>query len=453
MANPDTVWTRREALRALAAAGAGLALSLGGCAPGRRGSVSLSLWHIWDREKFSPMNEMLLAYASRRSEVKVDDLAVSSNYLRWKLESAAAVDALPDVFLVNSSWLGYLGGAQTLADLGSFATKDGLEPSRLVRHSDYGRCIRDGKLLCLPACSAGGTAMLFTNLKLFSDLGFPSSTRRYANWREFTEASRELVSRANPSGRLEWIALDPFLCPGIVLHSALSAGLGLPPVGADGRTAQLDSPESLRVGEALDRYVEEVYGPFGGYRALLRWRMRHTEQSRSSAFASLPYNRQFFAVASAGSLALYRRFMNPLQLAVQPVPGLDRLHGGVLTHSWSYCLNRRTSHASAAWDLLRYLTLEDEGAGRFCRNFFRPSALVSSKDDDYRRELGALWDGVLEAASLDISHPAALQDEFLRNPVFCIPMRRLKGESMEFILSDINGQLRDFLNGSGASAS
>lgn len=450
MPNPQPVWTRREALRALAAVGAGMALSLGGCARGRRGGVPLSLWHIWEREKYAPMEAVLSRYAARNGAVTIEDLPISSNYLRWKLESAATVDALPDVFLVNSSWLEYLGGAQNLADLGALAARAGIEPSKLLRHSDYGRCIHGGRLLCLPACSASGTAMLFTNQKLLADLGLPVSGRRFANWREFTEGSRELVARANPNGRLEWIALDPFMDPGIVIHSALAAGLGTPPVGADGRTAQLDSPASLRVGEALDRYVDEVYGSYGGYRALLRWRMRYWRQSRSSTFASVPYDRQFYAIASAGSLALYQKLMTPLQVGVQPVPGLERLHGGVLTHSWSYCLSRRSPWQAEAWALLRYLTLEEDGAGLFCRSFVRPSALLSTKDEDFRREVGAVWDDVLEAASLDISHPASIQDEFLRNPVYCIPMRRLKGESMEFILTDINGQLRDFIGGSPA---
>lgn len=300
-------------------------------------------------------------------------------------------------------------------------------------------------MFCLPAASANGTSMLFTNGECLARIGVKQAAR-YQNWEEFTEASKELVRRLNPDGDLQTIALDPYMGPGMVIHSSLANGIGAPSISPDGRKSQMNTEGALRVAHVLDDYVTRVYGSFGGYRALLQWRFRFAGLHRQPAFSSLPYDRQIFALAAAGSLARYRRFLPMRSLSVQPVPGLDRLHGGMASHNWSYAMSKDALKRPLAWQLLRYLTIEEEGVGRFCRLYGRPSPLGEASDAAYYQEWGKVWEGVKEAVSLDIPYPASSEDEFLRYHMYLVPMRRLRGERVEDIYSDLDAQYQLYLD-------
>lgn len=403
------------------------------------------MWHIWPTDEGQPIREVMQVFADRHPAILLQPQSVSTNNLKAKLLGAAQTNSLPEVFALNSAWVKDLHSGENLVDLLPLLKKEGLDPQKILREWDYERCVQGSSLFCLPANSASGTSMLFINGELLRRIGV-NTAPRLLNWDQFTEASREYVRRSNADGNLQTIALDPYMGPGMVIHSSLANGLGSPTISRDGRKALLTSPESLRVAHALDDYVTRVYGYFGGYRALLQWRFRFAGLHRQPAFSSLPYERQLFAIAAAGSLARYRRFLPMRSLTVQPVPGLDRLHGGMATHSWAYAMSKHAASLGAANKLIRYLTLEDDGVGRFCRLYGRPSPLLNSPDSNYYRDWGTVWEGVREAVALDTSYPASAEDEFLRYHLYLVPMRRLRGERIEDIFADINMQYQTYLD-------
>lgn len=432
--------------RFLATAGlAAAAWSLGGCRSDEAAGP-LTLWSIWPRDPGMPISGLWERLARALPSIPVEAGTVSTAELKEKLLGAAQERSLPDLFLLNSAWLRELGGAENLADLGGLARADGLDPAALLVEHDHQRCRLGERLLCLPATSARATSLLFTNKGLLARFGL-AAPGRFANWAEFTAASREWVARANPAGTLEYIALDPFMGPGMVIHTSLALGIGAPTVSADGRHSQLASPGSLRVARELDRFVETVYGPFGGYRALLQFRFRFTGQHRQPAFYALPFGRSFANISAAGTLGVYQQLgVPPAELALQPVPGLDRLHGGILSHGWSYAISRHCARTGDAWRVLRFLTLEPEGAGRFCIDYRRPAHLRAIGDADYYKIAGEAWNGVREAMALDIPYPASSEDEFLRFHLFTVPMRRLQGESIEAIFQDLHAKYQSYLD-------
>jgi len=397
----------------------------------------LTVWLIWPKDPGMPITSLMERLAAARPELEVETGAISSSNIREKLISAAEQRTLPDIFLISSAWLQDLGGENNLQDLGPLAAADGLAPADLLVPHDYQRCLSAGKLLCLPAVSSRGTSMRFINRALLDRFGLVDAPR-FSNWEEFTDVSCQWVAKANKPDNLEFISLDPFMGPGMVIHTSLALGIGSPMTSEDGRRSLLNSPGSLRVGRALDHYVEEVYGPFGGYRALLQFRFRFAGQHRKPAFYALPFTRSFANISAAGTIVAFQQLgVPPSRLAVQPVPGLDKLHGGILSHSWAYALNRHSPRQAAAWQVLRYLTLDPNGGGKFCLDYRRPSHLKSLGDDAYFPLVGEIWNGVKEAMALDIPYPAAADSEWLRYHVFTIPMRRLRGESIEDIFNDL----------------
>ncbi|MDX2121309.1 MAG: ABC transporter substrate-binding protein [Gemmatimonadota bacterium] len=429
--------SRREFLALMGLGSAGIALAgLTGC-NGQPEDEPLTIWLIWPQDPGMPITSLLQRLAEFHPKLRAEAGTVASNNLREKLIKAARQHTLPDLFLINSAWMQDLGGEDNLLDLAPLAAADGLDPANLLVPHDFARCHRHGRLLCLPAVSARGTSMLFVNRVLLDRIGL-TETPRFANWAEFTDASRRWVAQANGSDNLEYIALDPFMGPGMVIHTSLALGINAPIITEDGRRSLLDSPGSLRAAHALDHYVRDVYGAFGGYRALLQFRFRFAGQHRQPSFYALPFTRSFANISAAGSIVAFQQLGVPAsRLAVQPVPGLDRLHGGILSHSLAYALNRHSPRRAAAWQTLRFLTLDPEGGGRFCLDYRRPAHLRAINDGQYRQLIGEAWDGVKQAMELDIPYQASTDDEFLRYHIFTIPMRRLQGESIETIFRDL----------------
>ncbi len=421
------------------------AWATGGCRNEER-TGPLAVWSIWPRDPGMPISGLWERLGRALPTIPIEAGTVSTAELKEKLLGAVQERSLPDIFLLNSAWLRELGGGANLADLGELARADGLDPAALLVEHDHRRCLSGETLLCLPATSARATSLLFTNKRLLTRFGL-AVPGRFANWAEFTAAACEWVAKANPNGTLEYIALDPFMGPGMVIHTSLALGIGAPTVSADGRRSQLASEGALRVARELDRFVEVVYGRLGGYRALLQFRFRFTGQHRQPAFYALPFGRSFANISAAGTLGVYQQLgVSPAELMLQPVPGLDRLHGGILSHGWSYAISRHSARRAEAWRVLRYLTLEPEGAGRFCLDYRRPAHLRAIGDADYYKVAGDAWNGVREAMALDIPYPAASEDEFLRFHLFTVPMRRLQGESIEAIFQDLHAKYQSYLD-------
>jgi ABC-type glycerol-3-phosphate transport system substrate-binding protein len=437
--------TRRDFLTG---AGLGLAgvVAGAGCSGPSEQDRTVTLWHIWSLGPNAPIQETLDRFAVVSPEMTVTSDSVATNNIKAKLVAAAETSSLPDVFLINSAWVQELGADKHLVNLLPLAQRDGLDPGKLLRPRDYSRCCYGEAMFCLPATSANGALMLFTNHQV---LGKAASApqRTIGKWEEFTEVSAELVRKLNPGRELRIVAVDPFMGPGMVVHSALAAGIGAPTTSPDGRKSLLNSPGSLRAAHALDDYVTRVYKDYGGYRALLGWRFRFAGLHRVPVFSSLPYGRQIFALAAAGSLSSYRRLASPLQVTVQPVPGLDRLHGGMASHTWAYSISAASSKLEMAWKLVRFLTLEEDGVGRFCQAFCRPSPLAHENDAAYYQKIGPVWDSVKEVIKLDIPYSASPEDEYLRFQLFTVPMRRLRGETIESIFADFHVRYQTYLDG------
>jgi hypothetical protein len=442
MHDSPILMTRRRHLSLLG--GLGLAAMVG-CLPREKSGRRLRFWHIWNPKVYPVMEEIMQRFRADNPGLQVEETVIPSPFLRVKLLTALQEGTLPDVFALNSAWMEQLGGERHLQPLAKLVQADNIDLRQRMRPHDLSRSHLRDQLLSLPCTSSSGTAMLFINEVLREQAGMPAGIR-YVNWAELTKASRDLVRRLNPGNSLDYIALDPFFSPGLQIQSALAAGIGVMPVAMDGHLAQLTHEGSLRVARILDDYVEEVYGPYGGYRALLRWRTRFMVRNPVSNFIAVPFDRQVFSIAATGAISSYQRFMSPLRLSIQPLPGLERLHGGVATPTWSYAIRQGTPQLREAWYLLRYLSLEEQGVGRFCQSFRRASPLRAFDERVYREELGTLWDGAREAMSLDVSYPRSMMDECLRDLYYSIPMRRMQGTAMREIMELMNHKLQAYID-------
>jgi len=434
--------TRRRAL--CLAGSAVLGGLVGGCFSGSR-PVRLTLWHVWRGRQERLFQEMLDRFLARNPGLEINSVPIAISSVLEKLVQAGRTHSLPDVFVINSGWLQTLVAKQWLANLGEKARADGLDLAGRLLSRDYERGFFEGTLLALPAVTSCATAMFYSRTRLLEQAGVPAATR-YARWDELTEVSREVVGKLNRSSGLDVIGFDPFWGPGLQTFHALSFGLNTPTVSPDRRVSLINTAGPMRVARAMDDYVERVYGPWGGHRALLPWRQRHAGIFNQTSVAAFSRGEQVFTLGGVWVLGDVLADNPALDLAVQPVPGLEGLHGGTNGHAWAYAMNRGTAHPKEAWSLLRYVSVDEEGNGRYCAALRRSCPIATVNDWPEFRNLGPVWAGVREAMAGDVPFDTTTDQEYLRPMLFEVPLRRVAGERIETIFKDIHRRYQTYLD-------
>ncbi|WP_455383412.1 hypothetical protein, partial [Salinispira pacifica] len=122
--------------------------------------------------------------------------------------------------------------------------------------------------------------------------------------------------------------------------------------------------------------------------------------------------------------------------------------GGTTKNGWSYAISKSSTRKAAAWEFLKFITIDPAGNGEFCVAQGRPAPIASVNNDPrFEKDFGALWTNIVKSMNLDIV-PAApdVHQDTVKPWLRDIPARRIAGESIEVIMKDVNNKYQDFLN-------
>ncbi len=410
-------------------------------------------WHEDASEKqMEVMRRQLVLFGQKHPDIVVQANAVQYRYLREKIQGALMSNSLPDVLALNSYWTREPKLRAQLArlDEGWIDEKMARELAADIRTHDLNRGRIKGGLFSLPLASAYGGLMCVYNVNVLERLGLDGMFQP-KNWAEFTEFSREVVERANPGKTIEVAALDPFLVHGILLQIVLTHGAGGMAVSRDGKQARYLSAEMRRSLEAIDLYVNTVYKKFGGYSGLLQWR-NNVGAGITTIVARFIHGKAAFCAMGTG---LLNELVAP-ELAgcfrADLIPGLERRHGAIAAHALSCAMNRKSANPRAAWELLRYLTVDPAGNGEVSVKLLRPCPINAINTRPEYAVLGPLWRQAQAVMAEDMSFEVSSFSEFLAPLAEDVPFRRLRGDSLEAILTDMNTLVQRVLNETNQSS-
>lgn len=431
--------------RGFLAAGAGVVATLAtGAALWPRSPRTVTLWHVWSASREALMHDLLAEFARRDPGIAVEAQLVQPDLMRAKVVAAVRDRSLPDVVGVHTDWFADVDAVQEFADLGP-AIAD-LDLERLLLPRDLTRNRRGGRQVALPNTVAGAMSLAYLDLPRLRAHGIDPDPQW--TFDAFTDVSARYVRAANGMKRLGVVAWDPFIESGHPSLLPFAFGAGEPTVSADGRRSRLDAPGVARVAAAIERYVEAVYGPWGGYRGLLAWRNQEAGIiSVGNVHGPLARGVQGFLFTGSWAIAMIRSERPDLEFALRPLPGLDRPHGGIACNAWSYALRPdAAAPGSPAVRLLRWLTVDPAGNGAFCRRQLRPCPIVEvNRHPDYAT-LGAAWQDLHGVMAADVPFSGSVHEHVLTPWWRDVPMRRVAGEPMDAIMADMHRRYQAYLD-------
>jgi multiple sugar transport system substrate-binding protein len=406
--------------------------------------VSLTYWHLWGGSRSPLVDQLIERFNQKHPEIEIEQSFTAPFDLGPKVFAAAGTNTLPDVFNLSSDWYLNLRPEKTMVNLEPLLEKEKISIENILVPAEAKRCYYDGSVYSLPNVTAGAQFILFYNRKLLqragiSDQGLPS------NWKEFTTASKKIVNALNSTNQLEVVPWNPV--PDYWTVVGLVVGNGAQVVSNDSKTAMLNTPGAVEVVEAYDDYVEEVFGRYGGYKGLVEWSSR-VRGADTGAQQIEPFikEKQVFYISGSWTVGQVRAGNPDMDLQATPVPGLKGPQGGEVFSGWAYGIGNNTKHPEAAWEFLKFITLDEEGNGEFCKSQKRPCPIASvNKDPAYDQELGELWASICESMNLDMPTHNYFKTN-LWALLFDIPNRRISGQSVSQIMEDINKEYQDFLN-------
>lgn len=412
-------------------------------------AAKLTWWHLWGGSREELITKLVEEYQKAHPDVEFEVTFTPPNELQKKVMQAAGTGTLPDVVEIHSGWYSLLSPEDTLLNLDPYIEKDGIVLADILVDAEAKRSYYEGSVYSLPNVNAGGQGLFFYNKDLMEQAGLDPVADAPTNWDEFTAVSKTLVEKLNPGDQLDVIAWDPNQMAGQPALVVFSYGAGYPTVSDDGKTSLLNTPEVIETAKKFDQYIEEVYGKYGGYKAILEWNSRvagaDTGAAQVQAFVKAA---QVFYVSGSWTIGQVQSGNPDMDFGILPVPGFNGQHGGTAKNGWSYAISKTSKNADAAWEFLKFITIDPAGNGEFCKAQNRPSPITSVNEDaHYTEAMGDMWTNLVASMNMDIvpAAPDIYQDTvkpWLRD----FPARRAAGESVEEIMEDIHATFQDFLD-------
>jgi len=409
--------------------------------------ITLTFWHLWGGSREELMLKEINDFQKLHPNVTIEATYIPSNDLVQKVVQAAGTGSLPDVFNLSSGWGTQMNAEASVENLDPWLKRDGIDLKSLLVDAEYQRSFYNGSVYSLPNVSAGAQGLFFYNKGMMRAAGLDPDKDVPQTFADLQRISKIIVEKLNGS-QLDVIAWDPNQMAGQPALQTFTYGIGGNTVSADGKTAMLNSPEVKKVARAFEDYINDVYGAYGGYRGVLEWTSRvsgaDTGAGQVQAFIN---EKQAFYVSGSWTIAQVQSGNPNVELGVVPIPGLNGPQGGTAKHGWSYAMSKTSKNKEMAWEFLKFLTIDPAGNGQFCIEQGRPCPIQSVNEDPSFTALGDLWTNLVKSMNMDVV-PAApdIHMDIVKPWLRDIPTRRIAGESLDSILSDVNKRYQDYLN-------
>ncbi len=411
------------------------------------GPVTLTYWHLWGGSRTALVDNLIADYTAIHPNVTIEATFTPPNELLKKVVQAAGTGTLPDVVQIHSGWYQDLMPEMTLTNLDDYLKADNIVIEDILVGAEASRSYYNGSVYSLPNVNAGAQGLFFYNKDLMKKAGMDPVADAPTDWDSFLEVSKTLVEELNDD-QLNVIAWDPYQMAGQPATIIFSYGAGFPTVSDDGKKSQFNDPGVLATARAFEEYVDTVYGKFGGYRAILEWNSRIAGADTGAAQVQAFINEgQAFYVSGSWTIGQVKSGNENMDFGIIAVPGFNGPHGATAKHGWSYALSGTSENKQAAYEFLKFITIDEDGNGAFCIAQGRPSPITATNQDPSFTAMGDMWTNLVLSMNRDIVPVAPdIHMDIVKPWLRDVPNRRMFGESIEDIYASIHLQYQDYLD-------
>jgi len=347
---------------------------------------TLSLLHCWGGERAPMVEKMLSEFAAAHPGITVNNELVGCGAaLAERLKVLIAAGIPPDVAMVHTTEMAGLADIGNLVSLDNLMERDGL-PASMWYPSELGASQWRGSTYGLPIRTGGdANSLIFYNRDLFGEAGLEDQSPR--TWDELEDFSRKLIRyegdhlMVNPIANIAGYTGDA----GELAWLYSGGGRFL---SEDGRRVTFADPAGVDMLEWVYNFRSSVYraigddGEFGNDFVRAQF-----AEGRAGMFITGVWNFTFV------------HGVNPdfnLGAGVRP-----RQQGssfaGANAGTFLYAIPSGSEHQAAAWELLKWLTVDENGGGWFMLAQGRPSPIIAFNQNPVYYEENPLFSVVGEA--------------------------------------------------------
>lgn len=385
-----------------------LGFSIATVAQGEDKVVEITFYHHWSGDRIDLVQTMIDAFMEEHPNIQVTQLFAPTGVDR--LVNYLLGGVAPEIAMyrtIDAPSLIAMGGFIPLDD---YLERDGVNLDDFIPSDIYAFQVA-GSTYALPAMSgAAWTNLMFVNRRILSEAGMnPDAPPK--TWSELLAAVKRLTIRDGEGGLIQAGSQIPY-----TLYA--SAWNGSEMWSADWRGASINNQRTLEALEFVEELLTTQYGTWQEYKGF-EPNSLHAFHREMQAFN--------FHNNSAFNTLLRGEHVQDWSAALAPANDRgDAQPVGLVVSTWAYGITSTTppEKREAAWQLLRWLTMNEETAGWFARVQGRPSPVIAfNHHPDYFYD-NPHWTAVIEAANLSLAAP----------PINVSPIHRgfedvLKGQS------------------------
>ncbi|MGQ9632550.1 MAG: ABC transporter substrate-binding protein [bacterium] len=352
--------------------------------------VTLRFWHHWGGTRIPLMEKMISDFEKKYPDIKVEATLQPWDRRSEKILTAVVGGSPPDVIMFGRQEIPEFVESNALTALDEYMEKDGVSPD-IFYPGEYEPCVYKGKTWILPIPTAGSYPLVYFNRKMFKEAGLDPENPP-ETWAQLENAARKFVKIEG--GKVKKLGVD--------VGFNYSAFVGW--LYANGGKLYDDEMKTITFGDergvsTLQWMLDFTNKINGGREALAGW----VEPGMGNPFYTGYQAMQISGVwewfitktnAPDMDLGIFLRPHNegyPLKIA-----------------SWEghgYSIPRGVKHPYESWKLVKYLTVDEEGAGWFMLEQKRPSPVKKYNENPKYYELHPQWDVVLRALELHVKRP------------------------------------------------
>ena|GEM_PF-2898855 len=352
----------------------------------QQAEIVLEVMHRWNADRAPLLRAVLDRFEEAHPGVKVVDYVFGGD-LNQRLTAAWAAGIGPDIAMVNWDSGPRFGRQGTLMALDGFAQREGITFDQLIYPSIAEAIVADGLTYFLPMTINLGRHLLYYNARMFREGGLDPNAPPQTH-SEWLRAAR-LLTRQNADGIYVQRGID-------MVTNNNSRNYRLIETLVEQWGTQMFNPASTQALPDIERIVSVAEWMLDFQATLGPVHPSGAGEGRP------PFENEDVAMYMGidGDWFIFSQGSPHIELAMSalPVPDGEPLRS-VLVPGWGWGIGHDTEHPELAWELLKWLSVAEQGGAWFILQQGRMSSNPEQNRNPAYLDFHPYWHVVAEVAN------------------------------------------------------